>query len=135
MKSESVEKDNFEIAKAILHNSETIADIFSNPMIKSGIDILGEIPGIGSASKNMIEQEVARFQKRKREEFLGYIAESKELIVNKDVADVPFLMELARTLEVVDRLATNEKIIFIANLFENTFFLTEHRDIDLHEEN
>jgi uncharacterized protein YegP (UPF0339 family) len=68
-------KDNFEIAKAILQNSETIA-------------------------------------------------ESKELIVSKDVADVPFLMELARTLEVVDRLAANEKIIFITNLFENMFFLT-----------
>lgn len=68
-------KDNFEIAKAILQNSETIA-------------------------------------------------ESKKLIVSKDVADVPFLMELARTLEVVDRLATNEKIIFITNLFENMFFLT-----------
>lgn len=118
MNKKLTSKDNFEIAKANLQNSETIADIFSNPMIKSGIDILGESPGIGSASKNMIEQEVARFQKRKRAEFLGYIVESKELIVSKDVAGVPLLMELARTLEVVDRLAANEKIIFIANLFE-----------------
>lgn len=36
---------------------------------------------------------------------------------------------------VEERLAANEKIIFIADLFENTFFLTEHRDIDLYEEN
>lgn len=75
MNKKLTSKDNFEIAKAILQNSETIA-------------------------------------------------ESKELIVSKDVADVPFLMELARTLEVEDRLAANEKIIFIADLFENTFFLT-----------
>ena len=45
-------------------------------MIKSGMEMLGEIPGIGSLAKNLLEQEVAGFQKRKREEFLSYITES-----------------------------------------------------------
>ena len=107
--------------------------IFSNPMIKSGMEMLGEIPGIGSLAKNLLEQEVAEFQKeRKREEFLSYITESEELIAKSDVADVPFLMELARTLEVLNRLATNEKVLYIANLFKHTFLLAGDRDIDLY---
>lgn len=100
---------------------EAIADFFSNPMIKSGMEMLGEIPGIGCLAKNLLEQEVAGFQKRKREEFLSYITESGELIAKSDVADVPFLMELARTLEVLNRLATNEKVLYIANLFKHAF--------------
>ena len=118
-------KENFEMAKTELQDMEAIADFFSNPMIKSGMEMLGEL----------LEQEVAGFQKRKREEFLSYITESGELIVKSDVADVPFLMELARTLEVLNRLATNEKVLYIANLFKHTFLLAGDRDIDLYEEN
>ena len=128
-------KENFEMAKTELQDMEAIADFFSNPMIKSGMEMLGEIPGIGSLAKNLLEQEVAGFQKRKREEFLSYITESGELIAKSDVADVPFLMELARTLEVLNRLATNEKVLYIANLFKHTFLLAGDRDIDLYEEN
>ena len=102
-------KENFEMAKTELQDMEAIADFFSNPMIKSGMEMLGEIPGIGSLAKNLLEQEV--------------------------VADVPFLMELARTLEVLNRLATNEKVLYIANLFKHTFLLAGDRDIDLYEEN
>ena len=128
-------KENFEMVKTELQDMEAIADFFSNPMIKSGMEMLGEIPGIGSLAKNLLEQEVAGFQKRKREEFLSYITESGELIAKSDVADVPFLMELARTLEVLNRLATNEKVLYIANLFKHTFLLAGDRDIDLYEEN
>ena len=128
-------KENFEMVKTELQDMEAIADFFSNPMIKSGMEMLGEIPGIGCLAKNLLEQEVAGFQKRKREEFLSYITESGELIAKSDVADVPFLMELARTLEVLNRLATNEKVLYIANLFKHTFLLAGDRDIDLYEEN
>ena len=41
-------KENFEMAKTELQDMEAIADFFSNPMIKSGMEMLGEIPGIGS---------------------------------------------------------------------------------------
>ena len=92
-------KENFEMVKTELQDMEAIADFFSNPMIKSGMEMLGEIPGIGSLAKNLLEQEVAGFQKRKREEFLSYITESGELIAKSDVADVPFLMELAKQID------------------------------------
>ena len=128
-------KENFEMTKTELQDMEAIADFFSNPMIKSGMEMLGEIPGIGCLAKNLLEQEVAGFQKRKREEFLSYITQSGELIAKSDVADVPFLMELARTLEVLNRLATNEKVLYIANLFKHAFLLAGDRDIDLYEEN
>ena len=124
-------KENFEMAKTELQDMEAIADFFSNPMIKSGMEMLGEIPGIGCLAKNLLEQEVAGFQKRKREEFLSYITESGELIAKSDVADVPFLMELARTLEVLNRLATNEKVLYIANLFKHAFLLAGDREITI----
>lgn len=73
-------KENFEMVKTELQDMEAIADFFSNSMIKSGMEMLGEILGIGSLAKNLLEQEVAGFQKRKREEFLSYITESGELI-------------------------------------------------------
>ena len=52
-------KENFVMAKTELQDMEAIADFFSNPMIKSGMEMLGEIPGIGSLAKNLLEQEVA----------------------------------------------------------------------------
>lgn len=128
-------KENFEIEKSQLQNSETIGDIIANPVIKSALDLLAEIPGAGSLSKNVLEQGIAEFQKKKKEEFLDYILESGELIVQKDIIDVTFIMELAKTLEVLNRLATNEKIIYIANLFRNSLLQGEERDIDLYEEN
>lgn len=72
---------------------------------------------------------------KKREEFLDYILESGELIVQKDIIDVTFIMELAKTMEVLNRLAMNEKIIYIANLFCNSFLQGEERNIDLYEKN
>ena len=38
-------KENFVMAKTELQDMEAIADFFSNPMIKSGMEMLGEIPG------------------------------------------------------------------------------------------
>lgn len=37
-------KENFEIEKAKLQNSEDLGDIISNPVIKSALDLLAEIP-------------------------------------------------------------------------------------------
>lgn len=128
-------KESFEIEKARFQNSETIGDIISNPVIKSALDLLTEIPGAGNLARNVLEQGVAEFQKKKKEEFLDYILESGELIVQKDIIDVTFIMELAKTMEVLNRLATNEKIIYIANLFRNSLLQGEERDIDLYEEN
>ena len=48
-------KENFEMAKTELQDMEAIADFFSNPMIKSGMEMLGEIPGIGCLAKNLLE--------------------------------------------------------------------------------
>ena len=36
-------KENFEMAKTELQDMEAIADFFSNPMIKSGMEMLGEL--------------------------------------------------------------------------------------------
>ena len=87
---------------------------------KSGMEMLGEIPGSAVWQRifwnrrlPVSEKETGRIPK------LYYRV--GELIVKSDVADVPFLMELARTLEVLNRLATNEKVLYIANLFKHTF--------------
>ena len=88
-------KENFEMVKTELQDMEAIADFFSNPMIKSGMEMLGEIPGIGSLAKNLLEQEVAGFQKRKREEFLSYITESGELIAKRSYQGVYQLGSIA----------------------------------------
>ena len=119
----------------VIKNRYSCKKFSSEQIGKDKLDAILEAGRVAPTAKNLQEQEVAGFQKRKREEFLSYITESGELIVKSDVADVPFLMELARTLEVLNRLATNEKVLYIANLFKHTFLLAGDRDIDLYEEN
>lgn len=50
------------------------------------------------------------------------------------VQDVGFITEFQNTIEVIDRLATNEKIHFFANLFYNSFSGKEKFDYDEYEE-
>ena len=56
-------KENFEMAKTELQDMEAIADFFFFFLIKNGMEILGEFPGIGCLAKNLLEQEVAGVRK------------------------------------------------------------------------
>lgn len=58
-------------------------------------------------------------------------------VTMEQLHDVAFLTEFQNTIEVIDRLATNEKIIFFANLFHNSFSgkdKFDFKDYDEYEE-
>ena len=55
-------------------------------------------------------------------------------VTREQLNDVAFLTEFQKTIEVIDRLATNEKIHFFANLFHNSFSGKDKFDYDEYEE-
>lgn len=80
-----------------------------------------------------------------KEKFSEKISKNRQLFCDRIMAlgfsvtreqlnDVAFLTEFQNTIEVIDRLATNEKIIFFANLFHNSFSGKDKFDYDEYEE-
>ena len=55
-------------------------------------------------------------------------------VTREQLHDVAFLTEFQNTIEVIDRLATNEKIHFFANLFHTSFSGKDKFDYDEYEE-
>ena len=69
-----------------------------------------------------------------RLEFLNEIMALGFSVTPEQLDDDIFLTELLNTMEVIDRLATNEKIHFFANLFHNSFSGKDKFDYDEYEE-
>lgn len=79
-----------------------------------------------------LEIELVKSQKEKIHKFLMIILADPHTITTDQVDRVTCISELARTIEVIKRLAKNDKIKYIANLFKNTFF-TKNTIVDVDE--
>lgn len=69
----------------------------------------------------IIQDKLAEKLTKNRQEFLDRIMDMGFLVTTEMIQDTAFLTETIKTLEVIDRLATNDKIHFIANLYCNSF--------------
>lgn len=110
--------EHLDLAKTNLDNANELRDISKNPVVNYVFGTLKIIPGIKEGLDSILEN----YQKSKREELCKIIFEDG-LITLEDVKDISFLMEFGRTLEIVDRLAVNEKVKYIAKLFRKSFEL------------
>lgn len=113
--------ENFDEMKADLQSIEEIGAIKENPVVTSFVNLFRQIPYFGDLACDSIDKAFEAFQKEKRERFYEYIITSQELITLENVNDITILMEFAKTLDVVNRLATNDKVKYIAMLFSKTF--------------
>lgn len=116
---------SFEDAKLNMQNAEAAVEIYNNPALKVVKGLLDKIPFIGALVDDTIGYALQRFQDKKREEFIDIILSSGEKITSDKVNDVEFLINFAKTVEAIDRLATNDKVEYLANLLKNGYFNEE----------
>lgn len=126
--------EELEIVKLDLNNINQIKNVKENPVVKATIlSVLKAVPIIGELVDSTIDVFLSNFQNEKRNKLLEIIL-SDITITSEMVNDVEFIMNFAKTLEALDRLATNDKVKYFANLLKNSYFSSDKIDNNEFEE-
>ena len=112
-------QDTFEAAKDLVKKSENS----KSTAIISGI--AGLVPYFGGLLSPITAEMLSDFQKKKRQDFLSIIISKEQLITSKMVNDVEFIINFIKTLEAVNRLAANDKVVYFAKLLKNSYFTSD----------
>lgn len=117
-----------------LNTVKLIEEIKGNPCVKSTIiSVLKSVPIIGELIDGTIDALLTDFQERKRAELINLILDDVFVTIDM-VNDVEFILNFAKTLEAVNKLSTNEKIKFFANLLKFGYFCEKKITNDKFEE-
>lgn len=122
--------DEFEKAKINYTNAKELENVKKNPITKSLFGLLKKVPILGDLFDEGLNLAVTKFQEKKRNEFINIILHKNTFITSDKVNDVEFLINFAKTLEVVDRLATNDKVKYFAKLIKNSYLEDTKIDAD-----
>ena len=106
----------------------------ASPMTELVCSLFGEVFPPISAIKEGLDAYINNFQEKKKKEFCDIILSDTSHITSDKVQDITFIIELSRTIDVINRLAQNDKVAFIARLFKKEFMDTDKYDIDRYEE-
>lgn len=129
---DKVEMDKIESLKDRLLLAEKYND--TNALTDLLFNIIESVvPGV-TAVKQYANEKVNKNQSKKIEELSKIILDEPKLITIEKISDIRFIMEFARTVDVIKRLSQNEKVLYIARLFKKSFVEIDEYDIDLYEE-
>ena len=132
-----VKMDEVECLKDRLIASENIA------AVNKPVDIILSLVGFASPAaegikvlKDVVVNKFDSFQNEKGNKFCNVILENKAIITRDKVQDVTFIMEFLRTMDVVNRVSQNDKVAYIAQLFNKSFLVKDINefDVDQYEE-
>ena len=121
--------EELEIIKSEYNTMTEIKDIWENPLVKC---IISHIPFISSGIDSGLAKEIEKHQRKKLEMLFEIILED-DAITMDDVKDVDCIMLIAKTIDVVNRLIRNEKVVYLAKLLKNSI-KDKQRNIDEFEE-
>lgn len=108
--------------KQHLQFNQKTQSFIENPIIKTSIAaVLNSIPVIGSLIDDSISRTLSDFQETKRAELIDTILCHSENITSDMVSDIEFIMNFAKTLDAVNRLAKNDKVKYFGNLLRNGY--------------
>lgn len=128
-------KEELEQAKVSLKNVNDIADIKRNPVVESVLmPVIKSVPIIGDMIDSSMDKIVEDFQKKKEKEFVEVVLKDSHSITSEMVNDVEFIVNYAKTMEAVKRLASNDKVKYFANLIRNGYLSGERISNDEFEE-
>ena len=77
------------------------------------------IPVLGELIDGTIDASLNKFQQSRRNELLDIVLNTSETITTEMVNDVQFIINFAKTLEAVNRLGSNDKVRYFANIIKN----------------
>ncbi len=116
----------WENTKLSLYNAEQMEDVKNNPAVKATIlSLIKTIPMLGELIDDTIDVVLTKFQESKRNELLDIILHDSENITTEMVNDVEFIMNFAKTLDAVNRLGSNDKVKYFANVLKNGYLSNE----------
>lgn len=119
--------NNFEEDKLSLRNCEEFADIKNNPVVVAFITSVKPLfPFWGELADGVVNEVLTKNIIEKRKKLLDIILSDTEMITTDMSSDVECIISFKKTVEAVDRLVTNDKIVYFGNLFKNGY-LNEER--------
>lgn len=112
-----------------------IDEIQHSYLVDAGImPFIRAVPIIGDMISTTTDTIISSFQEKKQLELINCITENLEMITSDMVNDVEFILNFAKTVEAVKRLATNDKVEYFGNLLRNGYLCGEHIDNNDFEE-
>lgn len=92
------------------------------PLMDAVLDVA---PSLGAYLDSKIEIKLKNYQSEKRKIFVEIVLENKDIITRDMVSEEEFLVNFMKTVEVVERLSTNDKVVYYANLIRNGYLSGE----------
>ena len=119
--------DEFKLAKESFEKAKKVAEIKSNPVTECVLmPWVRAIPVIGDMVDSSMNKVIEEFQHKKEQELIEVILRDENSITSEMVNDIEFIVNYNRTLEVVRRLATNDKVKYFGNLIRNGYLSGGH---------
>lgn len=119
--------EELEQAKLSLQNMNDLVDIKGNPVVSSILMApIKAIPVIGDLVDSTTDELLENFQQKKEQELIDVILNDSNSITTEMVNDVEFIINYARVVDAVRRLATNDKVKYFGNLIRNGYLSGEH---------
>ena len=105
--------NNFEENKLSLHNCEEFADIKNNPVVAAFITSVKPLFLFwGELVDSVVNEVLTKNIIEKRKKLLDIILSDTEMITTDMSSDVECIISFKKTVEAVDRLVTNDKIVY-----------------------
>ncbi|MBR1472167.1 MAG: hypothetical protein IJ600_11065 [Lachnospiraceae bacterium] len=112
--------DDFIEAQKEIQFAEKINSVYrAQNSVKAAVVSL--IPVLGALFDKITDQTLEDYQNKKRQKFVDTILANKDLITSDMVKNVPCIINIARSIEVVDRCASDDKVVYYGNLIRNGY--------------
>lgn len=115
-------------------NIDKIDNVTKNPVYSTLMEMLKLIPFLGGLTDEIIKNKISEFKEEKRKKLIECINSDKQLVCSKNVNNVEFIINFAKTVEAVDRLSSNDKIKYFACLIKKTYLMNEKTDNSYYDE-
>jgi hypothetical protein len=126
---------NEKLENAVLdyENNNIFKAVIDNPMSQGIIGALNLIPGLADSAKAVAAELIKERQKKKLDIICNIIFEDCS-VVSEMIKNVDTLYEFFKMIEVANKLTSNEKVVYLANLFKNSFISNSNCSLDEFEE-
>lgn len=119
--------EEFEEAKLALQNANDFVDTKQNPIVNSVLLApIKAMPVIGDLVDSTTDKLLEDFQSKKEQELIDVILKDSNSITTEMVNDVEFIINYARVIDAIRRLATNDKVAYFGNLIRNGYLSGNH---------
>ena len=113
--------EGFNRAKKEMQTEELAKDLYvQQRSVLAGV--LSVIPFFGAYVDELTVQAFENYQNSKRQKFVDVVLSNTDLITSDKIKNESFIINIAKTIELVDRCASDDKVVYYGNLVRNGYF-------------